>query len=80
MLDVANMVRKDSAAFATYADTWRELTGRPLDDDEAELGYRWAALQLPVQYLPWTMEHSPTASVDATLDRIEQALAALTPP
>jgi hypothetical protein len=78
MLDLANLVRQDSDAFATYADTWLELTGRPLDNDQADLGYKWAALQIPVQYLPWTMGHSPSAGVDAALDAIEGALAALT--
>jgi hypothetical protein len=43
-------------------------------DGAAELGYRWAALQIPVQYLPWTAGHLTTEAVEAALDQIEQAL------
>ena len=77
MLDLANLVEPDSAGFATYAATWRALTGLPLNPDEIGLGYRWAAVQLPVQYLPWVAAHRDTAAVDAALDRAERALAAL---
>ena len=31
---------------------WQQLTGRQLPAATIELGYRWAALQIPVQYLP----------------------------
>jgi hypothetical protein len=77
MLDLANLVEPDSAGFATYAATWRELTGRSLEPDEVGLGYRWAAVQLPVQYLPWVVAHRGTADVDAALDNAARALAAL---
>jgi hypothetical protein len=56
------------------AATWQQITGRPVPDGAAELGYRWAALQIPVQYLPWSAAHLPTGAVEAALDRIEQAL------
>lgn len=39
---------------AGHARTWQRLTGLPLAAAEIERGYRWAALQIPVQYLPWT--------------------------
>jgi hypothetical protein len=39
-----------------------------------DLGYRWAALQIPVQYLPWTVGHRSTRDAEAALDQIEQAL------
>ena len=42
-----------------------------------DLGYRWAALQIPVQYLPWTIGHRPARDVEAGLDQIEQALGQL---
>ncbi|WP_330309526.1 MULTISPECIES: hypothetical protein [unclassified Streptomyces] len=49
----------------------------PYGAHSAELGYRWAALQIPVQYLPWTMGNLTDAEVHDALDRAEQALAAL---
>jgi hypothetical protein len=42
-----------------------------------ELGYRWDALQIPVQYLPWTIRHQPTRDVEAVRDQIGQALGRL---
>jgi aminoglycoside phosphotransferase (APT) family kinase protein len=72
--DLANLMTADSADVARYARAWRELTGQPLPGGTIELGYRWAALQIPVQYLPWMTEHRPTRDVEAALDRIERAL------
>jgi hypothetical protein len=77
-LDLANLVTQDSADVARYSGTWQRLTGQPLPADTIRLGYRWAALQIPVQYLPWVVGHRPTGDVDATLDRIEQAIGGLT--
>jgi hypothetical protein len=34
-------------------------------------------LQIPVQYLPWTIGHQPTRVVEAVLVQIEQALGQL---
>jgi hypothetical protein len=73
-LDLANLVTADSAHVTRYAETWLERTGQPLPDGTIELGYQWAALQIPVQYLPWTTGNRPTADVEAALDRIEQAM------
>jgi hypothetical protein len=73
-LDLANLVTADSAEVARYAATWRELTGEQLAAGVIERGYRWAELQIPVQYLPWTAGHRPTRDVEAALDRIEHAL------
>lgn len=77
MLDIGNVCRRESDEFGVYADAWLALTGRPLGDEQVELGYRWAALQLPVQYLPWALDHRSTAELEAVLDRIEAARAAL---
>jgi aminoglycoside phosphotransferase (APT) family kinase protein len=73
-LDLANLVTADSASVARYALTWQELTGQPLPAAAIDLGYRWAALQIPAQYLPWIIEHRPTRAAEAALDQIEQAL------
>ena len=76
-LDLANLVAAGSADVARYAGTWLRLTGQPLPAGTVELGYQWAALQIPVQYLPWMAGHRPARDVEAALDRIEQALARL---
>jgi hypothetical protein len=73
-LDLANLVPAGSPEVARYADTWQQLTGQPLSGAALELGYRWAALQIPVQYLSWTTAHQSTRDTEAALDRIEQAL------
>jgi Ser/Thr protein kinase RdoA (MazF antagonist) len=76
-LDLANLVAADSADVARYAGTWLRLTGQPLPAGTIELGYRWAALQIPVQYLPWIAGHRSARDVEAALDQIEQALGQL---
>ncbi len=76
-LDLANLVTVDSADVARYAGTWQRLTGQPLPAGLLRLGYRWAALQISVQYLPWIAGHRPTRDVDAALDRLEQAISGL---
>jgi Ser/Thr protein kinase RdoA (MazF antagonist) len=76
-LDLANVVTAGSAEVARYARTWQQHAGRPLPGDAIERGYRWAALQIPVQYLPWIAGHQSTSEVEACLDRIERALAEL---
>ncbi len=76
-LDLANLVPAGSPDVAGYARTWQRLTGRPLAAAVIEQGYRWAALQIPVQYLPWTAGYQPTRDVEAALDRIERALSQL---
>jgi hypothetical protein len=73
-LDLANLVTADSVSVARYARTWEQLTGQPLPAAVIDLGYRWAALQIPVQYLPWTITHRSTREAEAVLDQIEQAL------
>jgi aminoglycoside phosphotransferase (APT) family kinase protein len=77
MLDLANLISVDSDGFAVYRDSWARLTGTPLDPEEVARGYRWAAVQLPIQYLPWTVGHRSTTDVHAVLDTVEQALAVL---
>jgi hypothetical protein len=74
---LANLVPAGSADIARYARAWQRLTGQPLPAATIELGYRWATLQIPVQYLPWTTGHRPTRDVEAALDQIERALGRL---
>jgi hypothetical protein len=45
--------------------------------DTLGLGYRWAALQIPLQYLPWTFAYRTTSDVETALNQIDQALAQL---
>jgi hypothetical protein len=76
-LDLANVVTAGSAEVARYARTWQQHAGRPLPGDAIEAGYRWAALQIHVQYLPWIAGQRPTGEVEAWLDRLERALGEL---
>jgi len=73
-LDLANLAGAGSAEVARYARTWQQLTGQPLAAAEIERGYRWAALQIPVQYLPWMAVNRSTRDVEGMLDQIERAL------
>jgi hypothetical protein len=77
MLDLANLVPLDSDGFAVYRDTWARLTATQLDPRDAAHGCRWAGVQLPIQYLPWTINHRSTTDVRTALDQAEQALANL---
>ncbi len=72
-LDLANLVPAGSASVALYARTWQGISGQALPA-AIERGYRWAALQIPVQYLPWTAGHLSTRDLEAALDLIDQAL------
>jgi hypothetical protein len=76
-LDLANLVTADSASVGRYRREWQRFTGQPLPAAALDLGYRWAALQIPVQYLPWTAGHRSTREVEASLDSIEGALGLL---
>ena len=76
-LDLANLVTLDSPETARYARAWQRATGAPPPASVLEDGFRWAALQVPVQYLPWTVAHRPTAAVQAALDEIDRALSQL---
>ena len=77
MLDLANVAGTDSPGFTAYADAWRHGTGAALDPWAVQLGYRWASVQIPVQYLAWVVEFRPPAEVGRALDRAEAALVAL---
>ncbi|GAB1819530.1 aminoglycoside phosphotransferase family protein [Herbidospora sp. RD11066] len=71
VLDLANLVDRDSAGFQIYLETAGDRIG------DVELGFRWAALQIPVQYLPWTVANLSAEEVGSALDRAERALVAL---
>ena len=77
MLDLANVAGMDSAGFTVYSHAWRHATGAALDRWAVQLGYRWAGVQIPIQYLAWVVEFRPSAEVDRALDRAEAALVAL---
>jgi Phosphotransferase enzyme family len=76
-LDLANLIAPGSPEAARYAWAWQQATGTPLPAGVLGDGFRWAALQIPVQYLPWTVAHRTTADVGATLDEIGRALGQL---
>jgi len=78
MLDLANVTEPGSAGFAAYRTDWEQQAGDPLDPVQVDLGYHWAAVQIPLQYLPWTALHRPGDELAAAAGRAEAALAALT--
>lgn len=77
MLDLANVINPECWQFATYRRAWEHTAGAHLEDTQVNLGYQWAHLQIPIQYLPWTVENRPTTEVEAALDRAEAALLTL---
>ena len=77
MLDLANVTEPVSAGFAACRAAWEQETGDPLDPVQVGLGYRWAAVQIPLQYLPWTARHRPGDELAAAAGHAEAALADL---
>ncbi|MFL1379850.1 MULTISPECIES: phosphotransferase family protein [unclassified Nocardiopsis] len=73
LLDLAAMVPAGSPAFDAYLRA-HAAHGEALGDREARAGARWAALQIPVQYLPWQLECASTAEVVEALRSAEAAL------
>ena len=76
-LDLANLVTAGSAGVARYARTWRQLTGEPVPAATIGLGYEWAALPIPVEYLAWVAGNRPAPEVGTALDQIEAAIGRL---
>ena len=74
LLDLLNLVAPDSPQLRSYLDAFDRYGSRPLDPDEIAAGHKWAAVQIPFQYLPWTLGNRPTGAVTSTLDAIERAL------
>jgi hypothetical protein len=44
---------------------------------QVDLGYRWAAVQIPLQYLPWIASHRTGGELAAAAGRAKAALAEL---
>ncbi|MBD3942925.1 aminoglycoside phosphotransferase family protein [Microbacterium sp. NEAU-LLC] len=76
MLDLANTPDPDGSVTRLYARA-RARASAPLEAHEEELGRAWAAVQIPLQYLPWTIAHGPMPAAAEALDRAEAALSAL---
>ena len=74
LLDLLNLVAPDSPQLRTYLDAFDRYSSRPLDPDEIAAGRKWASVQIPFQYLPWTLENRPTGAVRSALAAIEHAL------
>jgi aminoglycoside phosphotransferase (APT) family kinase protein len=77
MLDLANVTDVGSPQFSAYAQAWEDSTHQPLGAALVELGYLWAAVQIPIQYLAWVASSRSPEDVAVTLDRAEAGLAAL---
>ena len=74
MLDLVNLLDSASPQFYAYLDRYAEYATHPMTDDEVHAGIRWSALQIPVQYLPWTLENLSTPQAELALEVIDQAL------
>lgn len=77
MVDLANLLRRESPQFATYVRRWRAINGKDLASAVVDLGYLWADLQIPVQYLAWVVTTLPAPAIADAVGRAERALAAL---
>jgi aminoglycoside phosphotransferase (APT) family kinase protein len=78
VLDLANVTQQDSPAVERYRAQWRRVTGEALAEGEVEGGFRWARLQIPVQYLAWVTGARPIDAVGNSVELIEQALSDIT--
>lgn len=77
MLDVANCAAPGSANHRAYLAAWERAGGSPLDPELADRGFRWATVQVNVQYLGWAAEHLDPPRIAGMLDRAETAMNAL---
>ena len=60
------------------ADTGRiRTTAEMAPLTQVDLGYRWAAVQIPLQYLPWIASHRTGGELAAAAGRAAAALAEL---
>lgn len=73
MLDLANMVTLGSPAWQQYLTTWATVSGAPLDQQLAALGYHWATVMINLFYLPYAVDFLPLANVQGMVDRLWQA-------
>jgi aminoglycoside phosphotransferase (APT) family kinase protein len=73
MLDLSNVAIPGSRQFDVYCRSWEHLVGT-LDPRTIERGFKWAALQNPIQALGWIAEHLGPAALDLAVLRSTQAL------
>jgi len=73
-LDLSHVARQGTRQFTAYCDSWQDLTGTRLDPTTIERGFKWAALQNPVQALGWIAEHWGPDALDGAVLQASQAL------
>lgn len=77
MLDLANLTTPGTEKFQRYKESWRDATGRPLDEELALLGFHWATVAVNVKYLVFAAKTMGIGAVGAMVDRAAKAKAAL---
>jgi thiamine kinase-like enzyme len=77
MLDLANMVNKDSDEWRAYLACWKEITGEALDPETAQMGYDWAVAVVNLQYLPFALGYLEPDAAQNMLNKVTDAIAAL---
>jgi aminoglycoside phosphotransferase (APT) family kinase protein len=80
MLDLANIIGKDSDEWRAYLADWQEITGEPLDAEVARMGYEWATAVVNLQYLPYAIGYLEPDTVEEMLNKVTDAIAALQKP
>jgi len=74
MLDLANMVKRDSLGWFHYLASWEAAAGQPADLEQARLGYHWATVMVNLQYLPYAIAYRPPERVQEMVDRLLEAV------
>jgi aminoglycoside phosphotransferase (APT) family kinase protein len=74
MLDLANMVEYGSEGWSAYMNAYAELSGAPLGDNLARLGYAWAATMVQLQYLPFALGYLDSETVLRMVARRRDAI------
>jgi fructosamine-3-kinase len=74
MLDLSNVARPGTGQFSAYSQSWEQLAGTPLEPTTIEQGYKWAALQNPVQALGWIAQHLGPRGLDQAVAHATEAL------
>jgi thiamine kinase-like enzyme len=74
MLDVANMIKLDSADYQRYLTEWEAASGQAVDERQMRLNYHWATIMVNAQYLPYAASFLPVDTAQAMAHKIRDAM------
>jgi thiamine kinase-like enzyme len=74
MLDLANMVKIDSANWDDYLSAYEVANGEAIDPEIARLGYVWATVMVNAQYLPYAVNYLPPERTQEMMGHILYAV------